>query len=78
MKRSRPRPPFSRPHSEPVLYALGTIVLGAVALGLGSYTLSRRKAEGSDDTQIPKLMIGAGLLLVVAAAVLLIAALTGG
>ena len=61
-----------------MLYALGAIVLGAVALGLGSYTLSRRKAEASDDTQIPKLMIAAGLLLVVAAVVLVIAAVTRG
>ena len=61
-----------------MLYALGAIVLGAVSLGLGLFTLNRRKAEASDDTQIPKLMIGAGGLLTVAAVLLLVAALTRG
>ena len=61
-----------------MLYALGAIVLGTVALGLGFFTLNKRRAEASDDTQIPKLMIGAGLLLTVAAVLLLVVALTRG
>lgn len=61
-----------------MFYALGAIVLGAVALGIGLFTLKKRQAGTSDDTQIPKLMIGAGLLLTVAVVLLVVVAATRG
>ena len=66
----------TQPRRSPMLYALLAVVSGVVALGLGYYTLRRRQAENSDDTQIPRLMIGAGALLAVAAVLLAIVALT--
>ena len=60
-----------------MFYALLAVVAGVVALGLGFYTLKRRRAEQSDDTQIPRLMIGAGALLAIAAALIAVAALRG-
>ena len=51
-------------------YALLPLLLGLSALGFGGYTLAQRKKTQSDDTQIPKQMIGAGVLLLVVAAVM--------
>ena len=49
------------------LYALLPLLLGLAALGFGGYSLSQRKGTASDDTQIPKLMIGAGVVLLIVA-----------